>query len=219
LTGRIKRTDRPRDQCDGVIIHTNLGRARLAQAAVDALVEVGANYCNLEYDLEEGVRGERAIALEGMLCELFGCEAAAVVNNCAAAVLLMLNTLAEGVRGRRVLAESSSRSEAPFAFRMSLPSPVRGCEKSGPLIERASQITRVRSMTRRASFCGASLELSHHRLYREPFRRSAIHVAKQHQIPLIEDLGSGVVNNLEIGNRWGADGERVFEGWRVTRCV
>ncbi|HMY73740.1 MAG TPA: L-seryl-tRNA(Sec) selenium transferase, partial [Blastocatellia bacterium] len=80
----------------GVVLHTNLGRAPLSRAALDAINEVAQDYCNLEYDLTAGKRGKRGVGLEAGLRELLGCEAAAVVNNCAAAMLITLNTLGEG---------------------------------------------------------------------------------------------------------------------------
>src|SRR5262249_23640885 len=79
----------------GVIIHTNLGRAPLAQEAIDAVVEVAANYSNLEYDLDAGQRGRRETHCQQLLSRLIGSEDAIVANNCAAAVLLVLNTLAQ----------------------------------------------------------------------------------------------------------------------------
>ncbi len=79
----------------GVILHTNLGRAPLADAAVAAMVEV-AGYCNLELGLETGARGSRFAALTPLLCELTGAEDAMVVNNCAGAVLLLLGALGHG---------------------------------------------------------------------------------------------------------------------------
>ena len=80
----------------GVILHTNLGRAPLAEAAVQAMVEVGAHYNTLEYDLERGARGGRLKHCEAALCALTGAEAALVVNNNAAALVLLLATLAHG---------------------------------------------------------------------------------------------------------------------------
>ena len=80
----------------GVVLHTNLGRAPLSRRAIEAIGEAAGDYCNLEYDLTTGKRGHRGSGLEAMLCNLLGCEAATVVNNCAAAVLITLNTLAEG---------------------------------------------------------------------------------------------------------------------------
>jgi L-seryl-tRNA(Ser) seleniumtransferase len=85
---------RPVLNATGVIVHTNLGRAPLAPAAIAAIAELGAGYATLEYDLEEGGRGERHGHARELLVELTGAEDAAVVNNNAAAVLLMLAALA-----------------------------------------------------------------------------------------------------------------------------
>src|SRR5439155_24834557 len=98
----------------GVILHTNLGRAPLSKAALDALA-VAAGYSNLELDLETGKRGERATLVSGLLTALFGGEAALVVNNNAAAVLLALTTLC---RGREVLVSRGQLVEIGGAFRM-----------------------------------------------------------------------------------------------------
>src|SRR5262249_25273006 len=80
----------------GVVLHTNLGRAPLSPGAIDRLREVATGYSNLEFDLIEGHRGKRDVHAEKLLCQLLECEAAIVVNNNAAAVLLVLNALAEG---------------------------------------------------------------------------------------------------------------------------
>lgn len=80
----------------GVIIHTNLGRAMLSRAATDALVRVASNYCNLEYDVASGKRGDRYEHCLSVLRRLTGAQGALIVNNNAAAVLLILNTLSEG---------------------------------------------------------------------------------------------------------------------------
>src|SRR3954469_19014696 len=80
----------------GVIVHTNLGRAPLPEAALDRLREIGGSYSNLEYDLDTGGRGSRQTHATDMLRRLTGAEAALVVNNNAAAVLLALAALGEG---------------------------------------------------------------------------------------------------------------------------
>src|SRR5207248_1809664 len=80
----------------GVILHTNLGRAPLSAAARQAIAQEAAGYCALEYDLDSGARGRRGAAVEALLTELTGAESALVVNNCAAAALLVLTALARG---------------------------------------------------------------------------------------------------------------------------
>jgi len=80
----------------GIILHTNLGRAPMADEVADAVAAVARGYCNLEYDLDTGSRGSRTQAVEPLLRELTGAEAAVVTNNCAAAMLLALSALAGG---------------------------------------------------------------------------------------------------------------------------
>jgi L-seryl-tRNA(Ser) seleniumtransferase len=80
----------------GVVLHTNLGRAPLAQSAIDAMASIAGGYSNLEYDVDAGTRGSRYAHCASLLRELTGAEDALVVNNCAAALVLALNTLADG---------------------------------------------------------------------------------------------------------------------------
>lgn len=98
----------------GTVLHTNLGRAPLPAAAIDAMI-AAAGACNLEYELEDGRRGDRDTHVEDWICRLTGAEAATVVNNNAAAVLLLLNTLA---RGREVLVSRGELVEIGGAFRI-----------------------------------------------------------------------------------------------------
>ncbi len=92
LTPRVKKVI----NASGVVIHTNLGRSVLAKEALDAVYSVANGYCNLEFDLEKGERGSRHSLVEKDICKLVGAEAALVVNNNAAAVYLVLNTLCQG---------------------------------------------------------------------------------------------------------------------------
>jgi len=87
---------RPVLNATGVVLHTNLGRAPLAAAALEAITRTAGGACNLEYDLDAGARGSRYVHCVSLLCELTGAEDAIVVNNCAAALVLALNTLADG---------------------------------------------------------------------------------------------------------------------------
>ena len=99
----------------GVVVHTNLGRSILAEAAVEQVVEVARHYSNLEYDLESGARGSRHAHVESLLCRLTGAEAAMVVNNNAAAVLLVLAGLAAG---REVIVSRGQLVEIGGSFRI-----------------------------------------------------------------------------------------------------
>lgn len=101
--------------CTGVVLHTNLGRAVLADQAIEKLVEIAANYSNLELDLTTGRRGQRSNHLEKLLQKLTGAQGALVVNNNAAAVLLMLSSLA---KNKQVLISRGQLVEVGGGFRI-----------------------------------------------------------------------------------------------------
>lgn len=99
----------------GVVVHTNLGRSLLAAEALENIVRIGGHYSNLEFDLQRGKRGSRYSAVEDLICEISGAEAAMVVNNNAGAVLLCLETIA---RGREVIVSRGELVEIGGAFRI-----------------------------------------------------------------------------------------------------
>jgi L-seryl-tRNA(Ser) seleniumtransferase len=113
--GALSSGPRPVLNATGVIVHTNLGRAPLAERAMRAAAETGVRYSDLEYDLVSGTRSSRQDHLEGLLRELTGAEAALVVNNCAAAVLLATSALAAG---RRVVISRGQLVEIGGSFRI-----------------------------------------------------------------------------------------------------
>jgi L-seryl-tRNA(Ser) seleniumtransferase len=178
------------------VLHTNLGRAPLAKDAIDAISRVAGGYCNLEFDLATGRRGKRGAGLEAMLGELLGSGAAAVVNNCAAAVFLALNTLAEG---GEVLVSRGELIEIGGSFR--LPDVIA---KSGARVREVGTTNR----TRLADFEQAISEntrvilRSHPSNYRivgfteRPALEDLVSLARRHGLPLFEDLGSGALVDL-----------------------
>ncbi|MBI1760496.1 MAG: L-seryl-tRNA(Sec) selenium transferase [Acidobacteria bacterium] len=180
----------------GVVLHTNLGRAPLSAPALAALHEAAREYCNLEYDLATGQRGKRGTGLEARLRELTGCAAAAVVNNCAAAVLLTLNTLAEG---GEVIVSRGELIEIGGSFR--IPDVIA---KSGARLREVGTTNR----TRLSDYENAINEntrvilRAHPSNYRivgfteKPALDELAALARAHNLPLFEDLGSGCLVDL-----------------------
>jgi L-seryl-tRNA(Ser) seleniumtransferase len=179
----------------GVILHTNLGRAPLSRAAVDAL-EVAAGYTNLELDLDSGRRGERAALISGLLSRLFGCEAALVVNNNAAAILLALTALC---KGKEVVVSRGQQVEIGGSFRM--PDVMR---LSGARMVEVGTTNRTRQDDYEQAITSrtAALLRVHTSNFRvEGFTEGAslaemAAVAQAHDLLLIDDLGSGATEPI-----------------------
>jgi len=180
----------------GVVLHTNLGRAPLSQKALAAIHEVAADYCNLEYDLATGRRGKRGTGLEASLRELLGSEAAAVVNNCAAAVLITLNTLAEG---GEVIVSRGELIEIGGSFR--IPDVIA---KSGARIREVGTTnrTRIGDYEKAINENTRVILRAHPSNYRivgfteKPSLEELAELARRHNLPLFEDLGSGCLIDL-----------------------
>jgi len=174
----------------GVILHTNLGRAPLSRAAIDALA-VAAGYSNLELDLDTGKRGERAGLVSGLLTALFGCDAALVVNNNAAAVLLALTALA---KGKEVIVSRGQQVEIGGSFRMpdvmrlsgarmvevGTTNRTRAADYDQAVTPRTAVLLRVHTSNFRVTGFTESASLA---------ELSA--VARRHSLLLVDDLGSG----------------------------
>ncbi|HSS94309.1 MAG TPA: L-seryl-tRNA(Sec) selenium transferase [Candidatus Dormibacteraeota bacterium] len=179
----------------GVILHTNLGRAPLSRAAIEALA-VAAGYSNLELDLETGRRGERADLLAGPLTRLFDCQAALVVNNNAAAVLLALTALC---KGREVIVSRGQLVEIGGSFRMPDVMRLSGAK----MVEvGTTNRTRVADYEEAVTPKTAALLRVHTSNYRvSGFTETASlvemeAVARRHDVLLIDDLGSGAVEPM-----------------------
>jgi L-seryl-tRNA(Ser) seleniumtransferase len=180
----------------GVLVHTNLGRAPLAGAALERVAEVGSGYSNLEYDLTRGERGSRQDHLSALLCRLTGAEAALVVNNNAAAVLLALAALGEG---REVVVSRGELIEIGDGFR--IPDVLA---RSGARLVEVGTTNRTRAADyERAIGPETALLL---RVHQSNFRvvgfselptlAELAAIARSRELPLVDDLGSGALGAL-----------------------
>jgi L-seryl-tRNA(Ser) seleniumtransferase len=177
----------------GVIVHTNLGRAPLAPAALARAVEVGGSYSNLEYDVGAGVRGSRQDHVAALLRRLTGAEAALVVNNNAAAVLLALAALAEG---RDVVVSRGELIEIGDGFRI----PDVLARSGARLVEvGTTNRTRAADYERAVGSETALLLRVHQSNFRvvgfteRPTTAALADVARRAGLPLVDDLGSGAL--------------------------
>ena len=182
----------------GVIVHTNLGRAPLAEAALDRVREIALGYSNLEYDLPAGGRGSRQDHVADILRRLTGAEAALVVNNNAAAVMLALAALAEG---REVLVSRGELIEIGDGFR--IPDVL---ERSGARLREVGTTNRTRAADYENAIGPETAVLLrvHQSNFRvvgfteQPSLRELAGIAGGHDLPLVDDLGSGAL--VEIGD-------------------
>ncbi len=175
----------------GVVIHTNLGRSLLAEAALARVQEAALHYSNLEYDLEGGKRGSRYTAVRDLLCEITGAEDALVVNNNAGAVLISLETLA---RGREVVVSRGDLVEIGGSFRIP-----EVMAKSGARLREVGTTNRTHRRDYESAL-GAETALLlkvHWSNYSIVGFTAQVPLAdlvalgRRHGLPVMEDLGSG----------------------------
>lgn len=177
----------------GVILHTNLGRAPLSAAAVAAMRDVSTAYSTLEYDLDKGERGKRSVHAEALLTRFTGAQAALVVNNNAAAVMLVLNALA---RRKRVIISRTQLVEIGGGFRVP-----EVLEQSGAKLVSIGTTNRVHLRDyQEALKQPAGLVLCAHQsnfriigFTSEPSLKEVADVAHQAGVALVHDLGSGAL--------------------------
>lgn len=199
LANALRPSLRPVINATGVIVHTNLGRAPLPEAAITHLAAVARGYANLEYDLAAGARGRRDVHAEALLCRLTGAGAAIVVNNNAAATMLVLAGLAAG---REVLISRAELVEIGGGFRV--PDIMR---QSGADLREVGTTNR----TRVADFAAALGERTRLilRVHPSNFRiegfteapdtAALIALGRRFGVPVVEDLGNGNVLGPTLG--------------------
>jgi L-seryl-tRNA(Ser) seleniumtransferase len=183
----------------GIVLHTNLGRAPLAEEARRAVAEVAAGYCSLEYDLVAGRRGERGTGVERWLTRLTGAEAAAVMNNGAGALLVVLSAVAAG---RKVVVSRGELVEIGGSFRVP-----EIMEKSGATLVEVGTTNRTHLRDYERAFERHDDVAAILRVHRSNFRlegfttrpepRELAALARRKRAVFVEDLGSGALVDLE----------------------
>jgi L-seryl-tRNA(Ser) seleniumtransferase len=204
LRGATTRSLRPVLNATGVVLHTNLGRAPLAQSAIDAVRDVAEGFSNLEYDLATGKRGSRYVHCVEILRELTGAEDAIVVNNCASALVLTLSALA---RGREVIVSRGELVEIGGSFRV--PDIM---ERSGATLVEIGTTNRTHLEDYRRAINSKTGAIA--KIHRSNFAltgftadvdvRSLAPIASEHDIPIVHVRGSGLLIDL---SEFGLSGE------------
>jgi L-seryl-tRNA(Ser) seleniumtransferase len=194
LSVEVRPSLQPVINASGVIIHTNLGRALLSQAAKQAMLQAASAYSNLEYNLEMGSRGSRYSHAADLLCRLTGAEAAVVVNNNAGAVILALTVLA---KDKEVIISRGQLVEIGGGFRI----PDIMAQSGARLVEvGTTNRTYIRDFEQAIDPDRTGLLLSvHHSNYQitgftaQPTLTDLAELAQRARLPLLEDLGSGTL--------------------------
>jgi len=198
LEKRMAKSMRRLVNATGVVLHTNVGRAVLAESAVAAVTEAARYYTNLEYDIEEGQRTSRQIHFDRLLRELTGAESSHVVNNNAGAVLLALNTIAEG---KEVVVSRGELVEIGGSFR--LPEVMA---KSGALLVEVGTTNRTsvddyeRAITEKTALL-LKVHKSNFKMVgfvSEVSLEELVALGKSKRVPVMEDLGSGALIDFSL---------------------
>ena len=192
----------------GIIVHTNLGRSPLCPEAVERLHLMASGYSNLEYDLETGSRGSRYVHAEAILCEITGAEGALVVNNNAGAVLLVLNTLAQG---KEVVVSRGELVEIGGSFRIPDVMARSGARLREVGCTNRSHLEDYQAAVGPDTALLLKVHASNYRIIgftAEVDLASLAALGRAHNLPVMEDLGSGCFVDL---SRFGLRGEPVVQ--------
>jgi len=180
----------------GTVLHTNLGRAPISKKHMEHIAEIATGYSNLEYDLEAGKRGERYAHFEELLCKITGAEAAMAVNNNAAAVMLILSSLGkdgEVVVSRGELVEIGGKFRIPDVMEQSgatlvevgTTNKTHYADYENAITENTAALLKVHTSNYRIVGFTETVGID-----------KLVELSEKHEIPIIEDLGSGVLLDL-----------------------
>jgi L-seryl-tRNA(Ser) seleniumtransferase len=184
---------RPVVNATGILLHTGLGRAPLAEEAIDEIVSVARGYASVEVDLASGERSQRMAAVSGLLCELTGAEAALVVNNNAGATMLALSALCAG---REVIVSRGQLIEIGGSYRLPDVMSVSGAKLREVGTTNKTRIADYRDAIGETT---AALFRAHTSNYRvvgfteEATLAELVALGRQHTLPVIDDIGSGAL--------------------------
>ncbi len=180
----------------GIILHTGLGRAPLAKSAIEAVADLSDGYCSVEIDLETGERGQRIKAVERLLCELTGCEAATIVNNNAAATMIALSAMA---KGKEVIVSRGQLIEIGGSYR--LPN-VMECSGAKLREVGTTNKTRIGDYEEAINEETGAMMLVHPSNYaivgfsETPGIKDLVQLGRKSGLPVIDDIGSGALLNF-----------------------
>lgn len=201
----------------GVVLHTNLGRARLSEKASQAVMDIMDAYCSLEYDLKAGARGSRHDIVEGIVKKVTGAEAAMVVNNNAAATMLVLAAMA---RGREVVVSRGELVEVGGSFR--IPDVM---SESGAVLKEVGATNKTRISDYRNAYqegvtaCFMKVHTSNYRIvgFSEDVELTdMVELGKELSVPVIYDMGNGLMTDLR---HYGVDEPTVTDALKAGADV
>jgi L-seryl-tRNA(Ser) seleniumtransferase len=195
---------RPVINATGIVLHTNLGRAPIAEVAARAAADAAKGYLNLELDLTSGERSSRSLAVREWVCRLTGAESATAVNNCAAATVIVLRALAAG---REVIVSRGQLVEIGGSFRIPEIMGVSGAtlrEVGTTNITRAADYERAIGPNTGLLMRIHQSNFRIHGFTESPTLEELVALGRKHNLPVVDDIGSGALVDFA---RFGLDGE------------